>query len=135
MAQPITRLVPGTSSSPPGMTAAASPTVSCPAIVPTPSAPSLDAAASPTSVVELPSLPETGPPHHYMITRLRDNIVKLAVRTDGTIKYDPSCCAFFAAPTSHRAALADPQWLATMTSKFQALQQNSTWSLVPRPPD
>nr|XP_040256480.1 serine/arginine repetitive matrix protein 1-like [Aegilops tauschii subsp. strangulata] len=37
-------------------------------------------------------------------------------------------------PTSTRAALRDPHWLATMQEKFDALQCNRTWQLVPRPP-
>ena len=36
-------------------------------------------------------------------------------------------------PKTYRSALADPNWRAAM-EEFRALQQNSTWELVPRPP-
>ena len=35
-------------------------------------------------------------------------------------------------PTSVRAALRDPNWRAAMQLEFDALQHNSTWTLVPR---
>lgn len=70
-----------------------------------------------------------------MVTRLRNNIVKPATHTDGTVRYDPNRRAFFATPSSYRVALADQHWLAAMNSEFQALQLNKTWSLVPRPPN
>lgn len=37
-------------------------------------------------------------------------------------------------PRSVRAALRDPAWFAAMQDEFQALQDNGTWELVPRPP-
>ena len=37
-------------------------------------------------------------------------------------------------PKTYRSALADPNWRAAMEEEFRALQQNSTWELVPRPP-
>ncbi|XP_037446405.1 disease resistance protein Pik-2-like [Triticum dicoccoides] len=37
-------------------------------------------------------------------------------------------------PASARTALCDPHWLAAMQEEFDALQRNSTWTLVPRPP-
>ncbi|XP_020198854.1 uncharacterized mitochondrial protein AtMg00820-like [Aegilops tauschii subsp. strangulata] len=37
-------------------------------------------------------------------------------------------------PTSTRAALRDPHWLAAMQDEFDALQHYRTWQLVPRPP-
>lgn len=36
-------------------------------------------------------------------------------------------------PTSVRAALCHPEWLAAMQAEFDALQGNGTWTLVPRP--
>jgi histone deacetylase 1/2 len=36
-------------------------------------------------------------------------------------------------PTSVRAALRDPEWLAAMQAEFDALKSNGTWTLVPRP--
>ncbi|XP_073355215.1 uncharacterized protein [Aegilops tauschii subsp. strangulata] len=37
-------------------------------------------------------------------------------------------------PTSVRAALRDPNWLAAMRDEFTALVSNRTWELLPRPP-
>ena len=53
--------------------------------------------------------------------------------TDGTIRYNAQRRAFFAEPTSHRSALADPDWQNAVEAEFAALHQNATWSLVPRP--
>lgn len=68
-----------------------------------------------------------------MVTRLRDNIVKPRILTDGTIRYDPNRRAFFTAPSSYKVALADDKWREAMQSEFSALQHNDTWTLVPRP--
>jgi histone deacetylase 1/2 len=70
---------------------------------------------------------------HPMITRLKDNIRRPRHRTDGTITYDPCRRAFLAEPCSHRLALADPLWRQAMEEEYAALQQNNTWSLVPKP--
>jgi hypothetical protein len=35
---------------------------------------------------------------------------------------------------NYRSALADPKWRAATTDEFQALVDNGTWHLVPRPP-
>jgi hypothetical protein len=37
-------------------------------------------------------------------------------------------------PTNYRSALADANWRATMMDEYQALVDNNTWQLVPRPP-
>ena len=37
-------------------------------------------------------------------------------------------------PTSYKRALLDPLWLSAMRDEFEALQQNNTWTLVPKPP-
>jgi hypothetical protein len=36
-------------------------------------------------------------------------------------------------PRTYRVALADPNWSSAMGEEYQALIQNETWSLVPRP--
>ena len=36
-------------------------------------------------------------------------------------------------PSSVRAALRDPLWMAAMQEEFDALLRNRTWQLVPRP--
>jgi len=37
-------------------------------------------------------------------------------------------------PANYRSALADPNWRVAMVDEFQALVDNGTWRLVPRPP-
>jgi hypothetical protein len=37
-------------------------------------------------------------------------------------------------PANYRSALADPNWRAAMAGELQALIDNGTWRLVPRPP-
>jgi len=37
-------------------------------------------------------------------------------------------------PSNYRSALADPNWRAAMADEFQALIDNVTWRLIPRPP-
>ena len=39
-----------------------------------------------------------------------------------------------AVPTTYHKAYADPAWRLAMEDEFLALQQNKTWTLVPRPP-
>jgi histone deacetylase 1/2 len=36
-------------------------------------------------------------------------------------------------PSTYKRALLDPVWLSAMRDEFDALQQNNTWSLVPKP--
>jgi hypothetical protein len=36
-------------------------------------------------------------------------------------------------PSSVRAALRDPDWKIAMQDEFDALKNNGTWTLVPRP--
>ena len=38
-----------------------------------------------------------------------------------------------AIPKTYRSALADPHWRAAMVEEHDALLQNHTWDLVPRP--
>jgi hypothetical protein len=37
-------------------------------------------------------------------------------------------------PSSVRTALSDPTWRQAMQAEFDTLQDNDTWTLVPRPP-
>jgi hypothetical protein len=37
-------------------------------------------------------------------------------------------------PADYRSALANPHWRAAMQEEFQALIDNDTWTLIPRPP-
>jgi hypothetical protein len=36
-------------------------------------------------------------------------------------------------PTNYRSVLADANWCAAMMDEYQALIDNDTWQLVPRP--
>lgn len=108
--------------------------ISGPSVEPT-SAPATPPPPSSLILAEASNTPPVAAPCHPMVTRLRNNIVKPATRTDGTVRYDPNRRAFFATPSSYRVALADQHWLAAMNSEFQALQLNKTWSLVPWPPN
>ena len=49
------------------------------------------------------------------------------------MRYDPRRRAFLAEPSSYRTALADPNWRSAMEAEVQALHENATWTLVPRP--
>jgi hypothetical protein len=69
-----------------------------------------------------------------VVTRLRNNITKPRIPSDDTILYNLARWGFFAAPTSYHAALANDQWRVAMEVEFTTLQQNDTWTLVPKPP-
>lgn len=69
-----------------------------------------------------------------MMTRLRDNITKPVIPTDGTIRYNYKRREFFAEPASYRPALEDSHWRAAMEDEHSALIHNGTWTLVPWPP-
>jgi hypothetical protein len=77
-------------------------------------------------------VPITPPDNLYrMITRgktgfkvVPDHFVLTAVTSSPTLSPIPS---------SSRAALADPQYRATMEEEYGALISNGTWELVPRP--
>ncbi|KAK1606170.1 hypothetical protein QYE76_029843 [Lolium multiflorum] len=64
------------------------------------------------------------PEHAVPLGRVRLHRVDFRAFTSPTV----------ALPSSARAALRDPQWFAAMHDEFNALQQNQTWTLVPRPP-
>jgi hypothetical protein len=74
-------------------------------------------------------------PSHPMVTHHRDNTRRDKTYSDGTVRYDPSRRAFFAAPVSHHDALCESKWSVAMSAEFDALSQTKTWTLVPRPPD
>ena len=52
------------------------------------------------------------------------------VRTDGTIPWPPRASLAAREPASVTCALADPLWKRAMDIEFDALQRNSTWTLV-----
>ncbi|KAK1618276.1 hypothetical protein QYE76_023793 [Lolium multiflorum] len=115
--------------SPPSMPAADRGASSSPEQPASPSADGSDSSAATSSAA-----PSTAPPAHQMVTRLRDNTRREKQYTDGTVRYNPSRRALFAAPVSHRDALRAPEWRAAMAEEFSALTHTRTWTLVPRPP-
>ena len=70
-----------------------------------------------------------------VVTRARTGTLRPSTRYPSD---EYACAASTSAPsplpTSARAALRDPNWLAAMREEFDALQRNRTWQLVPRPP-
>lgn len=66
-------------------------------------------------------------------TRLQHRISKPKQSIDGTVRYG-NAAARITEPSSVSEALADPQWRAVLEAKFQALQKNNTWTLVPPGP-
>jgi hypothetical protein len=77
---------------------------------------------------------------HPMQTRSKAHIHKPRQFTYGTIPYPPPKAllteldASIEEPTSFTAANKSVDWRAAMTSEFNALLQNGTWTLVPKEP-
>jgi hypothetical protein len=92
--------------------------------------PATESAASPTDLVI-----STTAPTSTIVTRLRNNISKPLLHTDGTIRYNPSSQNFglSAVPMNYHHALANEKWRLAMDAEYTALMQNGTWSLVPKP--
>jgi hypothetical protein len=72
-----------------------------------------------------------------MVTLAKNNISKPREVTDGRIRY-PLPKALLAEssplelePTCHSTAVKDKNWRTAMNTKFDALLQNQTWTLVP----
>ncbi|KAJ0984268.1 hypothetical protein J5N97_002624 [Dioscorea zingiberensis] len=68
-----------------------------------------------------------------MQTRLKDNIRKPKVFSDGTVYCPTQRHALLSTtePENHTEALQDSCWKQAMEAEFKALMQNQTWSLVP----
>jgi hypothetical protein len=73
----------------------------------------------------LPVMPLVNP--HRMVTRAKDGF-RMATQLFTFTASMPSLI-----PSSVRAALADPNWRATMEDEYGALMSNGTWELVSRP--
>jgi hypothetical protein len=50
------------------------------------------------------------------------------------VRYDPRRRAFLVALSYYRTVVTDPHWWKAMEAEVQALHDNNTWILVPRPP-
>jgi hypothetical protein len=74
---------------------------------------------------------------HPMVTRAKNNISKPREFTDGRVWYPiprallAESSSLITEPTCHSSAIKDKNWRAAMNTKFDALLQNRTWTLVP----
>jgi hypothetical protein len=93
-----------------------------------------DAAPAPSTSTQVPSSPApqaaTTTLGHHMVTRARAGVHK----PNPKYALATSTASISPVPRSVRSALQDPNWYAAMQSEFDALQDNQTWCLVPRPP-
>jgi histone deacetylase 1/2 len=76
---------------------------------------------------------------HPMTTRSKNNMHKPKLPSDSHIKY-PIPKALLATfqtpetePTCYTEAVKNPYWRTAMNTEFDALLQNGTWNLVPKP--
>ncbi|KAJ0443134.1 putative RNA-directed DNA polymerase [Helianthus annuus] len=83
----------------------------------------------PTQPLHPPPTPAPAP-SHPMQTRSQSGIFKprtpFSLLTESSSSISPL-------PKSHLAALADPNWKRAMANEYEALLENHTWELVPRP--
>lgn len=75
--------------------------------------------------------PVNSPTHHPILTT---NSHGMQTRSKSGI-FKPKVLVATEAPTSVKEALQFEQWRNAMRDEYMALQRNSTWSLVPLPPD
>ncbi|KAI3522941.1 hypothetical protein L1887_00993 [Cichorium endivia] len=99
---------------------------------PPPSPPLSDNVPSPAAP---PQLVTSG---HPMVTRSKSGIFKPLHRLDlATVSVTKLHQALFSItqPRGYKSAAKYPQWLVAMHDEMEALRQNNTWTLVPRPLD
>lgn len=68
-------------------------------------------------------------PDHHMVTRSKHGIVKPVEHLNLSATHE----VLTPVPSSYKVALIDPSWRQVMTDEYQALVDNGTWTLVPRP--
>ena len=66
-------------------------------------------------------------------TRLSHGISKPKTRTDGTVRWCMHARVPTGEPTTLNDALGNKDWVTAMDTEYQALMNNKTWHLVPRP--
>lgn len=98
---------------------APTPRTSTPSTAPAPSAPPGDPASALAPAQPAPAAP----------TRAQHGIH----RPQTSYGYTATATSPSAPPTSVRAAMHDPEWLAAMQEEYNALMHNRTWSLIPHP--
>ncbi|KAH9688658.1 hypothetical protein KPL70_015204 [Citrus sinensis] len=79
-----------------------------------------------TAATESTSQPQTLLPSHPMITRAKSGIYKPKIYTVKRLAREK-----IDTPASVEEALKNKKWETTMREKFEALQKNRTWELVP----
>ncbi|GJY04543.1 RNA-directed DNA polymerase, eukaryota, reverse transcriptase zinc-binding domain protein [Tanacetum coccineum] len=86
---------------------------------------------SPQTTLTPPTTPPPPPPtsQHLMVTRFKVRIVK------ANPKYNLHVTTSSPIPKSSFHALRDPNWKQAMCDEYEALIDNNTWVLVPRPPN
>jgi hypothetical protein len=72
-------------------------------------------------------------PPHRPVTHLQQGISKPKFYTDGTVHWCNHVASSTGEPATLSEALGDQNWVSAMNSEYQALLQNRTWHLVPRP--
>ncbi|KAJ0588945.1 putative RNA-directed DNA polymerase [Helianthus annuus] len=85
---------------------------------------------------EVPVPPSSSQSVHSMQTRSKSGIFKPKHQADfASLSTYALHAALVSAkePRGFKSAAKDPQWMAAMHDEIQALQQNCTWTLVPRP--
>ncbi|KAH0773190.1 hypothetical protein KY290_010327 [Solanum tuberosum] len=75
--------------------------------------------------------PIINPQTHHMVTRSKTGSLKPRVLPSLTA----STCSILSEPTSFSQACKDSRWMQAMSSEFDALVHNKTWTLVPPPPN
>ncbi|XP_020159206.1 uncharacterized mitochondrial protein AtMg00820-like [Aegilops tauschii subsp. strangulata] len=94
----------------------------------------VDATTSPVDAVDATaSPPPAAAPTAGPVTRSRTGVFCPSSRYADDYICTASTSAPSPLPSSVRAALRDPLWMAAMQEEFDALQRNWTWQLVPRP--
>ena len=86
-------------------------------------------ALSPSQVLPPRAMPTTKPHNdHTMRIRAKSGFQQPLERLN--LHVTPSLSPI---PNTYKATLLDPNWAAAMKDEFDALPQNQTWHLVPRP--
>lgn len=70
-----------------------------------------------------------------MVTRARASIFKPRYPVDMASTALLSALVAFSKPRGFKSAAKSPAWLSAMQEEIDALHDNHTWDLVPRPPD
>jgi histone deacetylase 1/2 len=91
-----------------------------------------DGSGTPTSPDGNP-VASASPDASRPVTRLQRGITKPKVYTDGCVIWVMLADSAGEEPTTVQKAMSDPKWVEAMNLEHEALAQNHTWKLVPRP--